>query len=74
MIYMEFKANKQNLYYMVSLQTVRFVCFLFLNPNISTQHRGCAAVEMHNQKSIWLCTADVQNSLKEIVGETIKIS
>jgi len=32
------------------------------------------AVELHNAKSIWLCTADVQNSLKEIVEETIKIS
>lgn len=50
---MELKANKQNLYYMVSLRTLGFVWrFFFLNLNISAQYRGCAVVELHNEKSI----------------------
>lgn len=67
------------LFTMWSLRTQSFVCSFaffgsFLNLNVAAQCRGCAVLELHNEKSIPLCTADVQNSLKEIVEETIKIS
>lgn len=69
---MELKTNKQNLSSVVSLKTQSFVwlvLFFSFNQNISAEHRGGAA-----EWKVDSVAADVQNSLREIGEEIMKIS
>lgn len=71
---MELKTNRNCDIWSLWEQAFCALFVVFFEIPMSAQHRGCSAVEPHHEKSVWLCAADVQNSLKETVEETIKIS